>query len=138
VFLFSSLFIIQGFCVCVCGAGSHFVQDTMVVYPRGNYGNTACHLFAHLLVCWMSPRQVWSWHLVAWEPSYFFSVTWHREALYRLGVQGVKTLIFLGVFFSQVWLQHFTKIFDLWSSCCGLLHSSPDLGSSSYFSFNFL
>jgi hypothetical protein len=23
----------------------------MLVYPRGGYGSTSCHLFAHLLVC---------------------------------------------------------------------------------------
>jgi hypothetical protein len=53
--------------------------------------------------------------------------------LYRLGVQGVEVLILLGVFFCQVWLQHFSKIFDLWSSRCLLLHSSCHLDSS--FSF---
>jgi hypothetical protein len=54
---------------------------------------------AHLLVCRMSPKQVWSWRLVAREPSCFLSVMWHREALYGLGVQGVKVLILLGAFF---------------------------------------
>jgi hypothetical protein len=56
-------------------------------------------LGAHLLVCQMSPKQVWSLQRVAWEPSCFFSVTWHREALYVLGVQGVKALIPLGALF---------------------------------------
>jgi hypothetical protein len=56
-------------------------------------------LVAHLLVCRMSPKQVWSWHLVVWEPFYFLSVTWRGEALYGLGFQGVEVLILLGVFF---------------------------------------
>jgi hypothetical protein len=46
----------------------------------------------------MSPKQVWSQHLAALEPSCFLSVTWHGEALYVLGVQGVKHLI-LSTFF---------------------------------------
>jgi hypothetical protein len=46
----------------------------------------------------MSPKQVWSQHLVAWEPSWFLSVLC-REALYRLGVQGVEALITLGAYF---------------------------------------
>jgi hypothetical protein len=47
----------------------------------------------------MSPKVVWSWHLVAWQSSYFLNVTWHGEVLYRLGVQGVEVLILLGAFF---------------------------------------
>jgi hypothetical protein len=35
---------------------------------------------------------------VVWEPSYFLSVTWCREALYWLGVQGIEALIPLGAF----------------------------------------
>jgi hypothetical protein len=71
----------------------------MLVDPRGGCWNTVCHLFAHLLVCCMSPKQVWSQHLAAGEPSCFLSVTCHREALYGLGVQGVKALFPLGVVF---------------------------------------
>jgi hypothetical protein len=48
----------------------------------------------------MSPKQIWSWHLVVREPSHFLTVTWCREALYGLGVQGVEALIPLGGFFS--------------------------------------
>jgi hypothetical protein len=47
----------------------------------------------------MSPEQFWSWRLVAQDPSCFLSVTWHGEALYGLGVQGVEVLILLGAFF---------------------------------------
>jgi hypothetical protein len=43
-------------------------------------------LGAHLLVCQMSSKHVWSWHLVVWEPPWFL----------RLEVQGVEVLILLG------------------------------------------
>jgi hypothetical protein len=56
-------------------------------------------LGAHLLVCRMSSKQVWSRHLAVWEPSCFLSVMWHGESLYRLGVQGEVVLIFLGALF---------------------------------------
>jgi hypothetical protein len=48
---------------------------------------------ATYLLTWWSvfPKQVWSRHLAAQEPSCFLSVTWHGEALYQLGVQGVKS-----------------------------------------------
>jgi hypothetical protein len=38
---------------------------------------------------------------------------WCGEALYGLGVQGVRVLILLGVFFLPSLLQHLSKIFDL-------------------------
>jgi hypothetical protein len=71
----------------------------MLVYPRGDCGNTVCCLFPLLLVCWMSLKQVWSQCLVAQGLSCFLSVTWHREAVYGLGAQGVEALISLGAFF---------------------------------------
>jgi hypothetical protein len=46
-----------------CRARGQSVQGATLVYPNGGCGNTTCCLFAHLLVCWMSPKQVWSWHL---------------------------------------------------------------------------
>jgi hypothetical protein len=46
----------------------------------------------------MSPKQLWSWHLVAQQPSCFLSLTWHGGALYGLGVQHVKVLIRFYVF----------------------------------------
>jgi hypothetical protein len=62
-------------------------------------GESCMMLGAHLLVCWMSPRQVWSQHLVAWQPSSFLSVRWCGEAFYRLGVQYVEVLILLAALF---------------------------------------
>jgi hypothetical protein len=47
----------------------------------------------------MSSKQVWSWHLVVWETSCFLNVTWCREALYGLRVQGDEVLILLGALF---------------------------------------
>jgi hypothetical protein len=38
-------------------------------------------LVAHLLVCRISPKQVWNQCLAVWEPSCFLNVTWHGEAL---------------------------------------------------------
>jgi hypothetical protein len=56
-------------------------------------------LGAHLLICLMSPKQVWSQGLVAQKPSCFLNVTWHGEPLFRLGVQGVEVLIPLSALF---------------------------------------
>jgi hypothetical protein len=55
-------------------AGGQSVQGTMLICPRGNCGNTTDN-------CQMSTNQVWSWWLVAQEPSSFLSVLWHGEAL---------------------------------------------------------
>jgi hypothetical protein len=56
-------------------------------------------LGAHLLVCQMSPRQVWSQPLVVQQPSCFLSVMWHGEAFHGIGVQGVELLILLAALF---------------------------------------
>jgi hypothetical protein len=53
-------------------------------------------LGSHLLVCRMSPKEVWSQHLVAQEPSCFLSVTWYGEAFHRLGF---RVLHLLGALF---------------------------------------
>jgi hypothetical protein len=47
----------------------------------------------------MSPKQVWRWHLVAQKISCFVSVMWCGEALYTLGVPGVKVFILFGALF---------------------------------------
>jgi hypothetical protein len=125
VFLFSPLFIIQFF-FFFQGQGS-VCPGGYAVLSQGGCGNTAYCLFAHLLVCRMSPKQVWSWCLVAQEPSCFICVTWCGEILYGMGVQGVEALIPLGAFFCLVWLQHLSKVFDSQSSCCLFLHHSHHL-----------
>jgi hypothetical protein len=123
MFFFSFLFIIQGFFFFCRAGGGQSVQEAMLVYTKGGCGNITCHLFAHLLVCWMSPKEVSSQSLAAWEPSCFLGVTRHREALYRLGVLGVEAFL-LVLFFCQVLLQHLSKIFDSQSSHCLLLYPS--------------
>jgi hypothetical protein len=43
-----------------------FIQSAkgaMLVCPRGGWGNTAWCLALTCLVCRMSPKHVWSWHL---------------------------------------------------------------------------
>jgi hypothetical protein len=94
--VFSSLFIIQVF-VCVCvGWGVRLSRGLCWLTPGVAVGIPCA---AYLLTCWpASPKQIWSWCLVAWEPSCFLSVIWHGEALYRLGIQGVRVLLLLGVF----------------------------------------
>jgi hypothetical protein len=49
------------------------------------------------------------------------------------GFKMLKFWFFLVLFFCWEWLQHLSKIFDLWRSCCLLLHSSHHLGSLPYF-----
>jgi hypothetical protein len=102
VFLFSSFFIIQVFFfvflvfffawrgVTLSRGLCCFIPGVAVGIPHA----------AYLLTCWSaSPKQVWSQHLSAWEPSWFLSVTWHGEALYRLGFQSVRVLLLLDGFF---------------------------------------
>jgi hypothetical protein len=101
----------------------------MLVYPRAGCGILRA---AHLFTCWSaSPKQVWSQHLAAQEPSWFLSVMWCGEALCSLGFRVWEFCFFLVVFFCQVWLQHLSKIFDYWSSCCLLPPSTHHLGFSS-------
>jgi hypothetical protein len=85
----------------------------------------------YFLTCWSaSPKQVWSQHLAAQEPSCFLSVMCHGKDL--CGDEGLVfgVLILLGGFFCQGCLQHLSKILDLWSSRCLFLPSSHHLGSS--------
>jgi hypothetical protein len=56
-------------------------------------------LGAHLLACQMSPKQVWSQHMGAQQPSCFLSVMWPGEAFHRLGIQGIRVLIILVALF---------------------------------------
>jgi hypothetical protein len=60
IFLLSSLFIIQFlfiyFFFFLWDSGVSLSRGAMLVYPRGGCVNTMWHLFAPLLVCWMSPK----------------------------------------------------------------------------------
>jgi hypothetical protein len=95
--VYSSVFV----CVYVCGGDSVCPGGYAGLYQSGLW--EYCVMFgAHLFVCWMSPKQVWSWHLVV-GPSCFVSVMWCGEALCGLGVQGVKVLIlFCALFLPSV------------------------------------
>jgi hypothetical protein len=55
--------------------------------------------------------------------------------LCMLGIQDVEFCFFLVVLFFQVWLQHLSKIFDLWSSHCLFPPSSCNLESLSNLTF---
>jgi hypothetical protein len=84
VLVFSSLFIVQFW---------FFFLQVGVCLPRGLCwfipgvsGENHMMLGAHLLVCRMSPKQVWSQCLAAWQPICFLSVMWCGEVFHRLGV----------------------------------------------------
>jgi hypothetical protein len=93
VLVFTSLFIVQFF---FCEGGGQSAQGAMLIYPRGGWGNTVWCLVLTCLICWMSPKQVWSWW---WQPTCFLSVVWCGETLYGLGVQGIEVLILLSALF---------------------------------------
>jgi hypothetical protein len=95
---FSSLFFFVLFCF-VCRAGRSVCTGLYAGLSQGWLVKCCMMLGAHLLVCWMSPKQVWSRHLVTREPSSFLSVAWCGEVLYGLGVQCVKVLILFGALF---------------------------------------
>jgi hypothetical protein len=82
-----------------CGWGGQSAQGAMLVYPMGDWGNTAwCLVF----ICWSAecfPSRfragVWWWQ----EPSCFLSAVQHGEAFHVLGIHGVEGLILLGALF---------------------------------------
>jgi hypothetical protein len=128
---FQFLVIIVQFCLllfCFCGAGNQSSQGAMLGFARGGCGSTACCLFAHLFGLPNVSQLGLEGRLAAWEPSYFLSVMFLREALYSLGVQGVKVLILLHALFQPRVAPVSQQ--DLWSSHCLLLHPSHHLGSS--------
>jgi hypothetical protein len=47
----------------------------------------------------MSPKQVWSQHLVEQQSSCFLNVMFYGEAFHGVGAQGVKVLILLAALF---------------------------------------
>jgi hypothetical protein len=94
---FQFLFYYSAFFCFFCRAGVSLSRELYWFIPGVAVG---IPLAAYLLNCWSaSPKQVWIRCLAAWEPSCFLSVTWCREALYRLGGQGLRVLPLLGGFF---------------------------------------
>jgi hypothetical protein len=80
-----------------CRVGGQSAQWAILVYSRGGCGNTAWHLFAHLLVCVsQAGLELASGGVGAFL---FSECNVCGEALCGLGVQGVRVLILLGVFF---------------------------------------
>jgi hypothetical protein len=72
---------------------------------------------AYLLTCSSaSPKQIWSWHLVTQEPSWFLSVMWHGEALCRLGVQVVRVFSSSWWYFSAKFGSSISARFLIFSS----------------------
>jgi hypothetical protein len=83
------------------------VQRTMLVYHRGSCGNTACHIFAHLLVCVSQAGLEWTFGSVGALMFSQCNVAWRSHG-------GSGCQIFYSswcFFFCQVWLQHLRKFF---------------------------
>jgi hypothetical protein len=98
---------------------------------RGSCGNTACRLLAHLLVCisqaGLEPVSGGTGALLFSQCNMVWrSFVWAGGSVCR----SFDSLWW--IFFCQVWLQHLSKIFDLWSSLCLLLPSSHYLGFPPY------
>jgi hypothetical protein len=77
-FFFSFFFIIQVFFPFFPGQGS--------VCPGGYADLSQGVPHANYLLTWWSSKQDRSWHLAAWEPSWFLHLTWCGDAMHRLGV----------------------------------------------------
>jgi hypothetical protein len=60
-------------------------QGAMLIYPRDGWGNTSWCLVLTCFVCWMSPKQVWSQHLMVVRDILFSqcNVTWRSFPLAR-------------------------------------------------------
>jgi hypothetical protein len=112
------------------------VQGAMLVYLRGGCGSTTCYLFAHLLVCIsQADLELVSGGVGALLVSQC-NMVW--RSFVRAGGSGCQSFAYSWWFFScQVWLQCFSKIFDLWISYCLLPPSSCHLGSPSVVWFYF-
>jgi hypothetical protein len=63
--------------------GGQSVQGAMLIWPRVICGSTMCCL-AHLVICISQAGR--SWHLAAWEPSWFLCLIWSGDAMHGLGV----------------------------------------------------
>jgi hypothetical protein len=63
--------------------GGQSVHGAMMIWPRVVCGSTVCCL-AHLVVCFSWVGR--SWHLAAWNPSWFLCLLWSGDAMHGLGV----------------------------------------------------
>jgi hypothetical protein len=123
VLVFSLLFIVQFFCLFFSGD---------VSLPRG--------------LCWFIPgvagggcSPVWSVECLPgrfgacdwwwWQPSCVLSWMWHVEALYGLGVQGVKVLILFGALFPPIVGLVSQQCFWFMELTLSVLYPSRHLGS---------
>jgi hypothetical protein len=131
--LFSSLFIIS---FCFFFFFCSLWVSLSLVYPRDSCRNTICFLFAQLLVC---VSQAGLEQASAGMGALLFSqcnVVWRsfvRDG--DLGCQSFASSWCFFFFFCQVWLQHLSKVFDLWSSLCLLPPCSRHLCSSTLIHF---
>jgi hypothetical protein len=114
LFFFSCLFIIQlGFFSFFSLGGGQSVQGAMLICPRVVCGSTTC--CSVLLLC--SSKQVKSWCLVAWEPSWFLRLTWCGDAMCGLGVWKCQSFASSSWFFLQGVSPAFLQDFTLGSTC---------------------
>jgi hypothetical protein len=108
VFFVVAIFIFYGTGVGLSRGLCCFILGVAVGVPCG----------AYLITCWsVSPKQVRSLCLVAWEPSCFLCISWRGEAMCRLGCRGVRVLPLLVGFSCQLCLQHLGKTFTLRNTC---------------------
>jgi hypothetical protein len=131
MFLFSSLFIVQCFFCCCCGAREVSLSSRLCWFIPG----VAVGILpaAYLLTCWSAECLQSKFGAIVWwheSPPVFSVQHGIQKPCMNYGFRVSKFWFFLGLFFCQVWLQHLSKIFDLQSSHCLLLHSSHYLVSS--------
>jgi hypothetical protein len=118
--------------------GGQYVQRAMLVYPRDSCGNTACCLFAHMLVCIAQTGLEPASGSMEVLPFSQCNVEW-RRFVWSGGLGCPSFASSWWFYFCYEWLQHLSKIFDLWSSCCLLPPSSRHLGFSMLcFRFHFV
>jgi hypothetical protein len=83
------------------------VQGAMLTWPRVVCGSTTFRL-GHLMVCFSQASR--SWHLVAWEPSWFLHLMWSGDAMSGLGLWRSQHFPSLSGFSCNVYLQLLSKI----------------------------
>jgi hypothetical protein len=125
VLVFSSFFIVQFFlCFFFFSAGQGVLQPRgLCWFIPGWLGEYCMMPGPHLLICWISPKQVWSQQLVVRKLPCFICVIWHGEAFHGLGVQAAKVLMFFGALFLPSVAPAFQQCF--WFTDLMLSASAP-------------